>query len=121
MMTMLAPRAWRARSSTCRTSRSSTCRAGSTETMETGTACSPTGTNLSMKWNAHASEWGAYEITGCDGVNPKLTLAAGTTYTFDQSDASNWYHPVGFSYIAGGAHTECADGEGAMGECPELG
>jgi len=74
-----------------------------------------------MKWNAHASEWGAYEITGCTGVNPKLTLAAGVEYTFDQSDASNWYHPVGFSYIAGGAHTECMDDAGAMGECPELG
>merc|ERR1740130_1032166 len=90
-------------------------------TMESGTACSPTGTTLSMKWNAHASEWGAYEITGCTGVNPKLTLAAGVEYTFDQSDASNWYHPVGFSYIAGGAHTECMDDAGAMGECPELG
>ena len=43
-----------------------------------------------MKWNSHASEWGAYEITGCTGVNPKLSLKAGTEYTFDQSDASNW-------------------------------
>jgi len=90
-------------------------------TMETGTACTPASTTLSMKWNAHASEWGAYEITGCTGVNPKLSLAAGTTYTFDQSDASNWYHPVGFAYIAGGAHTECRDESGEMGECPELG
>ena len=31
------------------------------------------------------------------------------------------YHPVGFSYIAGGAHTECKDGDGGLGECPELG
>ena len=31
------------------------------------------------------------------------------------------YHPVGFSYIAGGAHTECKDAAGALGECPELG
>jgi hypothetical protein len=74
-----------------------------------------------MKWNPHASEWGAYTITGCDGVNPKLMLAAGTEYTFDQSDASNWYHPVGFAYIAGGAHTECKDAAGDLGECPELG
>ena len=43
-----------------------------------------------MKWNMFNSEWGGYEIVGCTGVNPKLTLAAGTTYTFDQSDASNW-------------------------------
>ena len=52
--------------------------------------CIPASTTLALKWNSYASEWGAYEITGCAGVNPKLTLAAGTTYTFDQSDASNW-------------------------------
>jgi hypothetical protein len=85
-----------------------------------GEACTP-GPQVELKWNAHASEWGAYTITGCDGVNPKLSIAAGTTYTFDQSHASNWYHPIGFAYIAGGAHTECADSEGAIGECPELG
>jgi len=56
---------------------------------DSGLACTP-GANVELKWNAHASEWGAYEITGCAGVNPKLSLAAGTTYTFDQSDASNW-------------------------------
>eukprot|EP00964_Phaeocystis_antarctica_P025763 scaffold14500_cov73-Phaeocystis_antarctica.AAC.2 len=90
-------------------------------TMQSGVPCTPATTTLAMKWNSHASEWGAYTITGCTGVNPKLTLAAGTTYTFDQSDASNWYHPVGFSYIAGGAHTSCMDSTGAAGECPELG
>merc|ERR1719157_297724 len=94
---------------------------GASAVSDTGTACTPTATTLKMKWNAHASEWGAYEITGCTGVNPKLSLAAGTEYTFDQSDASNWYHPVGFSYIAGGAHTQCKDAAGALGECPELG
>ena len=31
------------------------------------------------------------------------------------------YHPVGFAYIAGGAHTECRDADGVAGECPELG
>ena len=59
-------------------------------TMPSGVACTPASATLALKWNSYASEWGAYEITGCDGVNPKLTLAAGTTYTFDQSDASNW-------------------------------
>jgi len=84
-----------------------------------GAPCTPATTTLAMKWNAYASEWGAYEITGCNGVNPKLQLTAGTTYTFDQSDATNWYHPVGFAYIAGGAHTQCPAGSGA--ECPEVG
>ena len=58
--------------------------------IETGTECTPSSTTLALKWNAFASEWGAYEVTGCTGVNPKLMLTAGTTYTFDQSDASNW-------------------------------
>merc|ERR1711865_96768 len=89
-------------------------------TMKSGEACTPASSTLKMKWNSHASEWGAYEITGCAGVNPKLSLVAGTTYTFDQSDVSNWYHPVGFSYIAGGAHTSCKAKAGAAGECPEL-
>merc|ERR1719157_480307 len=94
---------------------------GASAVSVTGTPCTPTATTLKMKWNAYASEWGAYTIDGCTGVNPKLSLVAGTEYTFDQSDASNWYHPVGFSYIAGGAHTSCKDKAGAAGECPELG
>ena len=31
------------------------------------------------------------------------------------------YHPVGFAYIAGGAHTSCKDAAMVAGECPELG
>ena len=31
------------------------------------------------------------------------------------------YHPVGFAYVAGGAHTSCKDADGVAGECPELG
>ena len=89
---------------------------------QSGEPCTPSGTTLSMKWNPYASEWGAYTIDGCTGVNPKLMLTAGITYTFDQSDGTNWYHPVGFAYIAGGAHTECKqDQAGTLGECPELG
>ena len=63
---------------------------GASAAITSGKACTPTSNTLKMKWNAYASEWGAYTIEGCDGVNPKLTLAAETTYTFDQSDASNW-------------------------------
>lgn len=85
-----------------------------------GKECDVTGkTELKMKWDAFASEWGMYTIDGCEGVSPKLKIKAGVTYTFDQSDISNWYHPVGFAYIAGGAHTECEGGE--EGACPELG
>jgi hypothetical protein len=78
-------------------------------------------TTIKLEWNSFASEWGQYEIEGCSGVSPKLKLAAGRTYTFDQSHASNWYHPVGFAYIAGGAHTVCKDSDDVEGECPEIG
>ena len=76
---------------------------------------------IKLRWNSFASEWGQYEVEGCSGVSPKLKLSAGVTYTFDQSHASNWYHPVGFAYIAGGAHTVCKDSDGNEGECPEIG
>ena len=58
----------------------------------TGAECTPTPTDttLKLKWNPFVSEWGGYTVDGCDGVNPKLKLTAGTTYTFDQSDATNW-------------------------------
>jgi hypothetical protein len=95
-----------------------------TGAITTGATCDKTGssnTDITLKWNSYASEWGLYEIDGCTGVSPKLQLSAGLTYTFIQTDASNWYHPVGFSYIAGGAHTECKDADGVAGECPELG
>ena len=57
----------------------------------TGDECVKDGSGaIELKWNAYASEWGAYEVTGCPGVNPKLKLTAGVTYTFDQSDETNW-------------------------------
>jgi len=68
-------------------------------TITTGKACTPTGTTINLKWNEHASEWGAYTVDGCDGVNPKLQLAAGATYTFDQSDATNWWVARGRSPV----------------------
>jgi uncharacterized protein (DUF305 family) len=89
-----------------------------------GHECDKTGTGeitLKMKWDEFASEWGMYTIDGCDGVSPQLKLSADATYIFDQTDISNWYHPVGFAYIAGGAHTECKQADGSVGECPELG
>jgi len=45
---------------------------------------------------------GAFEKT--DGSSPDITVTIGQTITFDQSDASNWYHPVGFAYRPDGAH-----------------
>jgi len=54
--------------------------------------------------NLLAGEWGYFIVEGCEGVNPTLELTIGRTYLFDQSDESNWYHLIGFSYEADGAH-----------------
>lgn len=54
--------------------------------------------------NLVAGEWGYFIVEGCEGVNPTLHLEVGRTYLFDQSDISNWYHLIGFSYEADGAH-----------------
>ncbi|KAG7371893.1 protein of unknown function DUF305 containing protein [Nitzschia inconspicua] len=71
--------------------------------------CEPcTGTTgeceIKMKVNLFAGEYGYYEVEGCEGVNPTLHLNIGRTYKFDQSDISNWYHLIGFSYFPDGAH-----------------
>ena len=67
--------------------------AGSASAITSGATCdkkSNTPSTIELKWNMYSSEWGAYEVTGCTGVNPKLQLTRGTIYTFDQSDQSNW-------------------------------
>ena len=40
-------------------------------------------------------------------LSPTIVLSAGVEYTFEQHEQNNWMHPIGFSYVAGGAHTEC--------------
>lgn len=90
---------------------------GDTGAFKTGVPCIPcaesdaTATGRSsedcdvyVKVNFFASETGYFEIEGCEGVNPTLHLTVGRTYKFDQSDASNWYHLIGFAYEADGAH-----------------
>jgi len=62
-----------------------------------------------MSIDLHAGESGYYKLdqgthSDTTGSSPDLTLKIGTTYTFDQSDATNWYHAVGFAYYPDGAH-----------------
>jgi hypothetical protein len=45
-----------------------------------------------------------YFIAGLSGASPTLTLNEGSTYRFDQSDASNSGHPLRFSTTANGTH-----------------
>ena len=63
-------------------------------TIEFGKDCDKTAaTEIVLKVNMYSSEWGMYEVEGCDGVGPKLHLKAGTTYKWRQSDISNWCGP----------------------------
>ena len=64
-----------------------------------------------MKMNFFASETGYYEFEGHTGPSPEITVKIGETVTFDQTDPSNWYHPVGFAYEPDGAHGSTWGGE----------
>lgn len=62
--------------------------------------------------------FGLYSFEECGDVNPApaLLMAVGETYTFDQTDISNYYHPMGFAYRRDGAltgSTELEPGERA--------
>lgn len=37
-------------------------------------------------------------------VSPTIGIEMGVTYTFNQADISNWYHPMGFAYFPDGDH-----------------
>jgi hypothetical protein len=56
-------------------------------------------------WDMYSSETGYFKILECgDEVMPTIGMKRGITYTFDQTDPSNWYHAIGFSYFPDGAH-----------------
>jgi len=67
--------------------------------------CTPSEFNLCMQIDMFASETGYYTIdTYGRQPSPDVNVNVGGSYTFDQSDPSNWYHPVGFAYVPDGAH-----------------
>lgn len=68
--------------------------------------CVPSDTNFCLKVNIFAGESGYYEVEGKQGLQPELTVKIGQTYTFDQTDPSNWYHAIGFAFFPDGAHGE---------------
>jgi len=100
-------------------------------------SCTPSETTFCMMLDVFTGETGYYKFAGYDGVSPDITVKIGETYVFDQSDASNWYHAVGFAYYPDGAHGATWGGDerdevegagellykidGAATTCPEAG
>ena len=66
------------------------------------TGCLPP--NYCLVVNPFAGESGLYQMAGIIGVSPTIEVKIGDTITFDQGDASNWYHPIGIAYEPDGAH-----------------
>lgn len=66
-------------------------------------------TDLYVKLDFFAGEFGHFTVDGCDGVSPTLLLASGVEYTFHQQDISNWYHPLGFAYYPDGALVDATE------------
>jgi uncharacterized protein (DUF305 family) len=73
-------------------------------------ACSGTGASrtcwFEFSLDPYATDTGYYNVAGCSGSQPTLVMEANVTYTFYQTDPSNWYHPLGFSYKPDGAHKD---------------
>ena len=80
------------------------------------TDCTPSATTLCATVNVFAGESGYYEFAGHTGASPDITAKVGDTLVFDQSDISNWYHPIGFAYKPDGAHGATWGGD----ELPEV-
>jgi len=70
--------------------------------------CAGTGSDevctFKFKLNQFASELGYYTVDGCEGIMPVLGMKQNVQYRFIQKDISNYYHPLGFAYLADGAH-----------------
>lgn len=60
--------------------------------------CFADSSNTFHVWiDPYASELGSWKFLECgDTAMPILAIEKGVTYTFEQFDASNWYHPLAF-------------------------
>ena len=60
--------------------------------------CFADATNTFHAWiDPYASELGSWKFLECgDTPMPVLAVEKGVTYTFEQFDPSNWYHPLAF-------------------------
>eukprot|EP00121_Abeoforma_whisleri_P000257 Awhi_evm2s231 len=76
--------------------------------------------SFNFKVDLFLSETGYFKVDGYDGYQPVLEMVRGKTYTFYQTDSTNWFHPLGFAYLPDGAHEgvdELEDGIG-NGDAP---
>jgi len=78
--------------------------------------CDTESTTYTATVDLFAGELGYFSFDECGDLNPNPTLKmiVGETYTFDQTDISNYYHPMGFAYGTDGAlseNTELEPGE----------
>jgi hypothetical protein len=73
-------------------------------------SCSGTGENqvctFKFEMDIFAGETGYYRVEGCDGIQPTLYMEENVTYIFNQSHATNWFHPLGFAYGPDGVYAE---------------
>ena len=59
-----------------------------------------------MKIDLFAGFKGFYTVDGFTGPSPTITMKKGEKYIFDQTDNTNWMHPIGFAYYPDGAHED---------------
>ncbi|GBG33012.1 Hypothetical Protein FCC1311_092362 [Hondaea fermentalgiana] len=71
--------------------------------------CSGTGSErvciFRFQLDIFVSETGYFLVEGCEdkGHMPTLGMEANVKYIFDQSNKTNWFHPLGFAYAPDGA------------------
>jgi hypothetical protein len=60
-----------------------------------------------VRVNLFTGELGYFSFDECPSmISPTIGMKINETYTFNQSHRTNYYHPMGFSYYADGAHDE---------------
>ena len=53
-----------------------------------------------------AGNTGYYRVEGCEEIQPTLGMRANVTYIFDQTNETNWFHPLGFAYGPDGVYRD---------------
>ena len=73
--------------------------------------CVASDSTICVSIDIFASETGYYRFQNYSDPLPEINVTLGATVRFDQSDISNWMHPIGFAYYPDGAHGAYWGGE----------